>query len=116
MKNDIEQLKKYEPYFHSAINCDYIRALWDSDMKILISIYEKWTGTKYTGCMTCAKAKLTFMKKLGGLYYKNKELLMEQENGKDIERGPKEEGEVCKQVNSRGSQPKGGSRRSNKKV
>lgn len=116
MREDIERLSRYESYFNSAIHADYIRALWDSDMKLLISIYEKWVGNKYTGCITCGKAKLDFMKRLGELYFKNKELLMEKENGKDIERGPEEEGEVCKQVNSRGPQPKGGSRRSNKKV
>lgn len=70
MENDIEQLKKYESWFHSAIEYDYMRALWDSDMKILVPIYEKWTNSKFDGNSKCSKCKLKLIKELGKLYYK----------------------------------------------
>ena len=69
MENDIEILDKYETYFHTAIECNYIRALWDDDLKIIIPIYERLFGTKYTGCCTCSSSKLALMKKLGKKYY-----------------------------------------------
>lgn len=115
MKNDLEILSKYESWFRTAVNCDYIRALWESDFKILVPIYEKWTGRNPKLNNTCGKCKLNFMKEFGKLYFKNKELI-EQEDGKNIERGIEEKGKVCKQVNSGGKQPKSGNRRSNKKV
>lgn len=46
MKEDLQILSKYESWFHSAVYCDYIRALWDSDMAILVPIFEKWTDRK----------------------------------------------------------------------
>lgn len=73
MQKEIEILAKYEPWFHSAVYADYMRALWQSDFDILIPIYEKWTGVKADGNMTCSKCKLNFIRKLGKLYYKNKE-------------------------------------------
>ena len=110
MRNDIELLKKYESWFHSAIECDYIRALWDSDMKILVPIYEKWTNSKFDGNSKCPKCKLDFMKKLGQLYFNNKEK-MELEDGKNIEQGSKGKGEICSRVNSKRKQSKGSSTR-----
>ena len=73
MQKDLEILAKYEPWFHSAVYSDYMRALWKSDFDILIPIYEKWTGAKAKGNMTCPKCKLNFIRELGKLYYKNKE-------------------------------------------
>lgn len=83
MENDIELLKKYESWFNSAVYYDYIRAIWKSDLEVLIPIYEKWTGKKIT-VGDCSKCKLDFMKKLGQLYFNNKEK-MELEDGKNIE-------------------------------
>lgn len=73
MKTDLETLSKYESWFYSALNCDYIRALWKNDFEILVPIYEKWTGTKVTTNLSCGKCRLAFIQKLGKLYYKNKE-------------------------------------------
>lgn len=115
MKNDLEVLAKYESYFYSATQADYIRALWDSDFAILIPIYEKWTGTKSNVNKQCGKCKLDFMKKFGKLYFNNKEK-MEIEDGKNTERRIENESEICSKINSRGKQPKSGNRRSNKKV
>lgn len=115
MEKDLEQLKKYESWLHSALYGDYIRALWKSDMEILVPIYEKWTGKKINMNSACGKCKLDFMKKLGKLYFNNKEK-MELEDGKNTERRIEDESKICSKINSRGKQPKSGNRRSNKKV
>lgn len=73
MKTDLEQLKKYESWFSSALYYDYIRALWKADMDVLIPIYERWTGKKSNINGSCGRCKLEFMKKFGKLYFKNKE-------------------------------------------
>lgn len=73
MKKDLEILEKYEPWFHSAVYADYMRALWKSDFDVLVPIYEKWTGRKITNNFTCSKCKLNFIREFGKLYYKNKE-------------------------------------------
>ena len=111
MKEDLQILSKYESWFHSALYCDYIRALWDSDMAILITIYEKWTGQKANMNNACAKCKLEFMKKFGKLYYKNKEENMEIENGKNIEQGSKGKGEVRSRTDSKRKQQKNSGRK-----
>ena len=67
MEKDLEILSKYENWFYTAIKADYIRALWETDINLMISIYEKWTGEKIKVCPTCAKSKLKFIKKLGNL-------------------------------------------------
>ena len=115
MKNDIEILSKYESWFYSAVHCDYIRALWDNDMKILIPIYEKWTGKKNNVNKSCGKCKLNFMKEFGKLYFKNKELI-ENEDGKNIEQRSEGQSEVCSRTNSKRKQSKSGIRKSNGKV
>lgn len=73
MEKDLQILQKYESWFHSAIYSDYIRALWKSDFDVLIPIYEKWTNIKVDTNFSCGKCKLNLIKKLGKLYYKNKE-------------------------------------------
>jgi hypothetical protein len=115
MKNDLEILAKYESWFYSAVHCDYIRALWDSDMKVLVPIYEKWTGQKANMNGACSKCKLTFMKKFGVLYFKNKEK-MEIENGKNTEQRSEGQSEVCSSTNSKRKQSKSGIRKSNGRV
>lgn len=72
---EIQILDKYEDRFFSAINAQYIRAIWKSDVDLLKPIYERVTEQKYNMCMNCAASKLKFMKDLGKLYYahKNKE-------------------------------------------
>ena len=79
MKNDLLILKKYESWFHSAIYANYTRALWQSDYNVLVPIYEKWTGTSAKINMSCSKCKLDFVKRLGKLYYKNKEEIENKE-------------------------------------
>ena len=69
MEEDIKVLEKYENYFHTAIKYDYIKALWDDDLKIIIPIYERLTEQKYTGCSYCSHSRLALMKKLGKIYY-----------------------------------------------
>lgn len=80
MCKDLKILSEYESFFYTAVNSDYVRALWKSDFEILIPIYEKWTNTKadvnVNGCGTC---KLKFMKKLGTLYFQKKEQLNNKE-------------------------------------
>lgn len=112
MKNDLEILSKYESWFYSAVYSDYIRALWDSDFKILLPIYEKWTGKKSNVNKQCGKCKLTFMKEFGELYFKNKEK-MELEDGKNTEQGSEGKGEVCSRTTSKRKQQKNSNRRTN---
>lgn len=69
MINDLDILKKYENHFRSAINSNYCRAIWKSDIDVLVSIYTKWTNTKPNLNMSCSKCKLDFIKKIGKLYY-----------------------------------------------
>ena len=100
---DLEILKKYESFFTTALKSDYIRAIWDSDMNVMIPIYEKWTGTKYTGCFNCSKSKLEFMKKLGKLYFKKIE---ENGNNKNIEQPTVERAsKVGRKANSNRKKP-----------
>ncbi len=87
MEQDINILSKYESWFHSAIYSDYIRALWQRDFDVMIPIYEKWTNKKADTNFNCSKCKLNFIKKLGKLYYKNKEEI----KNKEYEKQPKEE-------------------------
>lgn len=115
MKNDLQILSKYESWFYSAVHCDYIRALWDNDMKVLIQIYEKWTGKKSNVNKSCGKCKLNFMKEFGKLYFKNKELI-ENEDGKNTEQRSEGQSEVCSRTNSKRKQPKSGIRKSNGKI
>lgn len=107
MEKDLEILSKYENWFYTAIKADYIRALWETDMNLMISIYEKWTGEKIKVCPTCAKSKLNFVKKLGKLYYKNKEeyeIRKTKENISQTQNETRSEGEdrVYSKRNSRG--------------
>lgn len=115
MKNDLQILSKYENWFYSAVYCDYIRALWDSDMAILVPIYEKWTGQKTNMNNACAKCKLDFMKRFGKLYYKNKELI-ENEDGKNTEQGSKGKGKVCSRTDSKRKQQKNSTGKINGRV
>lgn len=116
MKNDLQILSKYENWFYSAVYCDYIRALWDSDMTILVPIYEKWTGQKTNMNNACAKCKLDFMKRFGKLYYKNKEENITIEDGKNTEQRSEGKGEVCSRTDSKRKQSKSGVRKPNGKV
>ena len=88
MLSDLEILSKYESWFYTAVNSDYIRALWKNDFEILVPIYEKWTNTKLNLNMSCGKCRLAFIQKLGKLYYKNKE---EYESKSNSESGEKDE-------------------------
>ena len=117
MEKDLEILEKYESWFRTAIKADYIRALWDSDIKILIPIYEKWTGKKIS-VNSCGKCKLDFMKKLGKLYFENKQKLEEdiKNNGKNIEQRSEGQSKVCSRTNSKRKQSKSGIRESNGKI
>ena len=74
MKDDLEKLEKYESWFHSAVYANYIRALWADDINIMKEIYTKWTSTEISINGSCGKCKLAFVKELGKLYYKNKEI------------------------------------------
>lgn len=109
MKEDLEILSKYENWFYTAINLDYIRALWDNDMNLLIPIYERLTGVK-ANVNSCGKCKLNFMKKLGKLYYKI------IENGENIEQRSEGQSKVCSRTNSKRKQSKSGIRESNGKI
>lgn len=107
MKKDLEILAKYENWFYTATKCDYIRALWESDFNILVPIYEKWTGSKANINNGCSKCKLDFIKKLGKLYYKNKEeyeIRQTKENISQTQNETRSEGEdrVYSKRNSRG--------------
>lgn len=115
MKNDIQVLSKYESWFTSAVYHDYMRAIWESDIKILLPIYEKWTGNKINLSSACGKCKLEFMKKLGKLYFNNKEKI-ELEDGKNTEQRSEGKGEVCSRTNSKRKQPKNSVRKPNGKV
>lgn len=99
MKNDLEILSKYESWFYTAVNSDYIRALWKDDFDVLVPIYEKWTNTKSDVTMNCSKCKLSFIKKLGKLYYKNKE---EYANKSNSESREKEEPHKCRRKGDTG--------------
>lgn len=65
-------LKKYEDRFYSAIYCQYIRAIWKSDIEKLLPIYERVTEKKYSMCINCPSSKLKFMELLGKIYFKQK--------------------------------------------
>lgn len=82
MEKDLEILKKYENWFYTAVYADYIRALWKDDFEVLIPIYEKWSGRKTNINTSCGKCKLIFLKKLGELYFKNKEEYESKSNSK----------------------------------
>lgn len=116
MEKDLEQLSKYENWFYTSIRCDYIRALWKSDFDILIPIYEKWTNTKPRINTSCGKCVLDFIKRLGKLYYKNKEEYMKIEDGKNTEQRSKGQSEVCSRINSKRKQSKNSTGKSNGKV
>ena len=116
MKNDIKILEKYESYFYTAVYADYVRALWDNDFKVLIPIYEKWTNKKADLSGSCGKCQLSFMKKLGVLYYANKEKLKEIEDGKNTEQRSEGQSEVCSRPNCKRKQSKSGIRKSNGKI
>lgn len=73
MEKDLEVLKPYESNFRTAINSNYSKAIWQSDMNILIGIYYKWTNTKPSINMNCSKCKLDFIKRMGKLYFKKLE-------------------------------------------
>ena len=107
MEKDLEILSKYENWFYTAIYSDYIRALWEKDFEVLAPIYEKWTGLKANLNGSCGKCKLTFIKKLGKLYYKNKEEYEIRKAKEDISTQKNEtrsEGKnrICGKANSRG--------------
>lgn len=112
MEKDLEQLSRYENWFYTSIKCDYIRALWKSDFDILIPIYEKWTNTKPRINTSCGKCVLDFIKRLGKLYYKNKEDYEVRQTKEDISQKKnktRSEGEdriLCKK-NSRGQKSNG---------
>lgn len=107
MEKDLEILSKYENWFYTAVKSDYIRALWKTDFDVLIPIYEKWTGLKSNINTTCGRCKLTFMKRFGELYFKNKEEYEIRKTEKNISsqtnetRGEGEDRILCKK-NSRG--------------
>lgn len=82
---ELELLKKYEEWFNTAINYDYISALWDGDFKILIPIYEKWIGKKEKINTKCGSCRLDFMKQLGKVYFKKLEEYEKENAGRDKE-------------------------------
>ena len=73
MKNKLEILSNYENNFYTAIHSDYSRALWRNDFEVMLPIYEEWTGKQEYLNQNCSKCKLSFLKRLGKLYFKNKE-------------------------------------------
>ena len=108
MEQDINLLSKYESWFHSAIYSDYIRALWKADLDVMIPIYEKWTNKKVDTNFNCAKCKLNFIKKLGKLYYKNKEEI----KNKEYEKQPEQKSRQPKEVQCNASRTSNSERQS----
>lgn len=67
-----EEINKLQPYinqFYTALNADYARAIWQSDVDILLPILERVTGKRHKMCKYCPSSKLNLLKKLGKIYY-----------------------------------------------
>lgn len=77
MKNFTEKeweiLEKYDDRFYTAVYCQYIRAIWESDLKLLLPIYERVTEGKCNVCINCSSGKLKFMTVFGKIYFEQKE-------------------------------------------
>jgi hypothetical protein len=106
MKKELKTLEKYENHFRTAIKFDYYTALWQADFDIIVPIYRKWTKDNNKIILSCGKCRLDFIKKMGELYFKNKEIYGERTSGETTKGGRKgkEDKTKEKEISSR---PKG---------
>lgn len=84
-KKEIEILDAYESNFITAIRSKYTRNIPSRELDILVNIYKRVTpnSDNFNLCKNCSTAVLSFIQKLGEIYFKNKKRQQKQiENGK----------------------------------
>lgn len=83
--NDMKILDGYEHSFRTAVENNYCRNFGTSQYKELNDVYERITGYRYKADMSCPHCALEFIRRLGQLYFKEKErLAQEQPEPKDV--------------------------------
>lgn len=68
-KEDLQLLSEYETNFKTAINSNYTRNIVKSKIEKMLEIYKRETGENYILCTHCSSSVLTFLKKIGKLYF-----------------------------------------------
>ena len=71
-KEDLKWLSQFETNFNTAINSNYSRNVLESQLRKMVSIYEKETGKKYPLCFHCSSSVLGFLKDMGKIYLDHK--------------------------------------------
>lgn len=77
-REEYDRLTPYEEYFKTAVNCNYVRTILNKDLEVLIEVGGRLgVILKSKHCGACI---LTFIKKLGGLYYEKREEISKRAN------------------------------------
>lgn len=83
-KEQIKALQPYEEYFESATVANYVRNIPGDKITAIKTIWEEASGEKVKEKLTCGACLLTFMKRVGQNYYKDKGIINKR-NGKKKE-------------------------------
>lgn len=81
-KKQIEALAPYESYFESAVIANYVRNIPADKISVIKTIWETASGEKVKEKLTCGACLLSFMKRVGSNYYKDKKILNQKKNAK----------------------------------
>lgn len=77
-KEEFEFLTRFEKNYNTALNSNYTTAIWSNDLNTMLSIYKKYKGN-YTLCTHCTSSILAFVKKVGAMYFEEKNKLVKEE-------------------------------------
>ena len=73
-KAQMSVLSKYEPYFKTAVYCDYIRAVRRVDSEMVAQIWRDAKDAEFRFNPSCGGCVLDLFKKVGTVYFAEKEL------------------------------------------
>lgn len=108
-QEEISYLSNFERNFYTAMQANFTRAITESDITKMQEIYEKETGAKLQFCKHCASGIVPFLQKLGKLYYKAKEEIIEITNTNSD--GEEKRGTVEQEKNESSTSSKVGKKR-----
>ena len=78
-EEQIKELGQYETYFESAVIADYVRNIPSDKLAKILKIWEEASGEITKGKLTCGVCQLTFFKKVGKHYFKDKKYYASEE-------------------------------------
>lgn len=84
----MKALSKYEKAFHTAVYSNYARGMSAKALAEIKAIYEETTGTKEYIKDSCSACVLSFLTRVGNLYYET--ILEETKPTKVVEKKVKE--------------------------